>query len=72
MGRDNEACSSTDECCRQPGGGPIEEQKPMLYLVASMFLKKRNKSLALVQRCISVFLYGNACSKQVRLHAGSV
>lgn len=44
-----------------------EESKPMLCLVASMFLKKRNKSLALTQRCISVFLYGNACSKQVRL-----
>ena len=49
-----------------------EESKPMLCLLASMFLKKRNKSLALVQRCISVFLYGNVCSKQVRLHAGSV
>ena len=49
-----------------------EKSKPMLCHVASMFLKKRNKSLALVQRCIYVFLYGNACSNQVRLHAGSV
>ncbi len=49
-----------------------EESKPMLCHVASMFLKKRNKYLALVQRCIYVFLYGNACSNQVRLHAGSV
>lgn len=42
-----------------------EENKPMLCLIASMFLKKRNKSLALVQKCISVFLYGNGCCKQV-------
>lgn len=41
------------------------ENKAMLCVVASMFLKNRNKSLALVQKCISVFLYGNGCSKQV-------
>lgn len=41
------------------------KNKAMLCVIASMFLKKHNKSLALVQKCISVFLYGNGCSKQV-------
>ena len=45
-----------------------EENKAMLCMVANMFLKKHNKSLALVQKCISVFLYGNGCSKQVNIY----
>lgn len=40
------------------------ESKPMLCLMASMLLKK-NRSLAFVQRCMSILLYGNGCSKQV-------
>lgn len=41
-----------------------EENKAMLCMVANMFLK----SLALVQKCISVFLYGNGCSRQVNIY----
>ena len=41
------------------------ENKPMLCLIASMILKSRYSRMALAQRAISVFLYGNGVPKQV-------
>jgi hypothetical protein len=35
-------------------------------LIACMILKGRNKQMALLQRVISVLLYGNGCIKQVQ------
>ena len=42
-----------------------EDCKPVLSLIASMLLKKRNKALASMQAVLSVLLYSNGCSKQV-------
>ena len=39
--------------------------KMLVCLIACMLLKKRVPQMALVQRAISVLLYGNSCSKQV-------
>ena len=37
----------------------------LISVIASMILKQRNNKLALLQRTISVLLYGKGCSKQV-------
>ena len=42
------------------------EQRPLLCLVASQLLKSRHQRLGLVQRAVSIMLYGNGSSKQVR------
>ena len=48
------------------------EQRPLLCLVASQLLKSRHQQLGLVQQTISIMLYGNGSSKQVRKLAASV
>ena len=40
----------------------------LITFVIAMVLKKRCKHMSLVQRVISVLLYGNATSKEVREH----
>ena len=42
------------------------EQRPLLCLVASQLLKSRHQRLGLVQQVVSIMLYGNGSSKQVR------
>ena len=41
--------------------------KPLLCFFVSLILKHRSPKLCLVQRAISVLLYGNGSSKEVRL-----
>ncbi|XP_062521158.1 uncharacterized protein LOC134196093 [Corticium candelabrum] len=41
------------------------DNKPMVCLVAAMVLKQRYKHFSIVQRAISLLLYGNGTSKQV-------
>ena len=41
------------------------DNKPFLCLLASMLLKKRSPGLGLVQRAITVALYGNGAHKAV-------
>ena len=43
------------------------ERIPLLCLVASQLLKCRHQRLCLVQRAVSVMLYGNGSAKQVRI-----
>jgi len=43
-----------------------EDNKPFLCLLASMILKKRSPGLGLVQRAITVALYGNGAHQAVR------
>ena len=45
------------------------EKKPMLCLILSMILKARYSRMALVQRAVSLVLYGNGTSKQVWLRS---
>lgn len=46
--------------------GTNDERKIMLLcVILSMLLKKRYPKMALMQRAISILLYGNGCSKQV-------
>lgn len=42
------------------------KKKPLLCLLASQLLKQRYPKLGLVQRAMSVLLYGNGTKKQVR------
>ena len=46
---------------------PKSDDKFLAFVIA-MILKKRCKHMSLVQRVISVFLYGNATSKEVKEH----
>ena len=41
------------------------DRKPLLCFIASQILKARHQRLCLVQRAVSVMLYGNGASKQV-------
>ena len=41
------------------------ERKPLLCFLASVILKARHKHLCLVQRAVSVMMYGNGTAKQV-------
>ena len=41
------------------------DHKPLICLIISMILKQRSPKVSLVQRAISVFLYGNGTSKVV-------
>ena len=43
------------------------KKKPLLCLLASQLLKQRHPKLGLVQRAMSVLLYGNGTNKQVRI-----
>ena len=42
------------------------ERKPLVCFVASQLLKSRHQQLSLVQRAVSVMMYGNGAAKQVR------
>ena len=41
------------------------EDKPLICLIVSMILKKRLSKMGLVQRALSILLYGNGTSRQV-------
>lgn len=41
------------------------EKKPLLCFVASQLLKAHNQHMGLVQRAVSIMLFGNGTSKQV-------
>ena len=43
--------------------------KPLICFVASLLVKSRHQRLCLVQRAVSVMLYGNGSSKQVRIRS---
>ena len=43
------------------------EKKPLLCMVASQLLKSRHQRMGLVQRAVSIMMYGNGTSKQVCL-----
>ena len=43
------------------------ERKPLLCVIASQLLKQRQPKLGLVQRAVSILMYGNGTSKQVRI-----
>lgn len=45
--------------------GPSEKHYPLLCLLGSMILKARHQHLCLVQRVVSIMLYGNGTAKQV-------
>ena len=45
---------------------------PVLYLIGSILLKHRSQNMALLQRVISVVLYGNGASKQVSYWIGHI
>ncbi len=42
------------------------QQRPLLGLLISQLLKPRHQRMGLVQRAISLMLYGNGAGKQVR------
>lgn len=41
------------------------EKKPLLCFIASQLLKSRHQHMGLVQRAVSIMMYGNGTSKQV-------
>ena len=43
------------------------QKKPLLCFLASQLLKSRHQRLCLVQRAVSVMLYGNGAAKQVKM-----
>lgn len=45
-----------------------DEHKPLICFLASAILKERSPRVCLVQRVISVLLYGNGTNKEVKLH----
>ena len=45
----------------------VEKHKPVVCFIAAMVLKHRYKHLSLVQRAVSILLYGNGTSKQVNV-----
>ena len=42
------------------------KKKPLLCLMASQLLKSRHQRMGLVQRAVSIMMYGNGTAKQVR------
>lgn len=44
------------------------EKKPLLCLLASQLLKSRHQHMGLVQRAVSIMLYGNGSAKQVSIN----
>jgi len=63
-----EAATNASDTAKQIVPQPAE-QRPLLCLVASKLLKSRHQQLCLVQRAVSLMLYGNGSSKQVRKSA---
>ena len=47
--------------------GRASERSPLICLLASMILKSRHNHMGLVQRAMSIMLYGNGTAKQVIL-----
>ena len=47
--------------------GRAPEHSPLLCLLTSIILKSRHRHMGLVQRAISVMLYGNGTAKQVHI-----
>lgn len=47
-------------------------KKPLLCFLASQLLKSRHQRLCLVQRAVSVMLYGNGTAKQVKIKLYSI
>ena len=45
-----------------------EDKKPLLCTIVAMILKNRRNSMALVQRAVSVVLYGNGVGKKVQIY----
>jgi len=45
------------------------KKKPLLCFLASQLLKQRYQKLGLVQRAVSVLMYGNGTNKQVKVVA---
>lgn len=45
--------------------GKSTQRSPLLCMLASMILKSRHQHMGLVQRAVSVMLYGNGTAKQV-------
>jgi len=45
--------------------GTQPQRKPLLCLVSSQLLKARHQKMGLVQRAVSVMMYGNCTTKQV-------
>ena len=60
-------CTNTDETTTRLVNKP-EDKKPLLCTVVSMILKKRRNSMALVQKAVSVVLYGNGVGKKVQIY----
>ena len=62
--------------------GPIRDYRPVwgslrlapiICLIISMILKRRNKKMSLVQRVMSLYFYGNGVNKQVcDINIGSI
>lgn len=48
------------------------EKKPFMCFVASLLLKCRHQRMGLVQRAVSIMLYGNGSSKQVRIAVNGI
>ncbi len=42
-----------------------DEHKPLLCFLASQILKSRHQRMGLVQRAVSIMMYGNGTAKQV-------
>lgn len=47
------------------GGSDDSKRMILVSVIASMLLKNRFSKMGLLQRVISILLYGNGCSKQV-------
>ena len=45
--------------------GQATKRSPLISLLASMILKSRHQRMGLIQRAVSVMLYGNGTAKQV-------
>ena len=45
-----------------------KDNKNIICMIVCMLLKKRLNKVSLVQRVLSILLYGNGCSKQVCVH----
>ena len=45
--------------------GQASKRSPLICLLASMILKSRHQRMGLIQRAVSVMLYGNGTAKQV-------
>ena len=46
--------------------GRASERSPLICLLASMIIKSRHNHMGLLQKAVSIMLYGNGTAKQVR------